>query len=133
MNQVVKVARIGKTALSLDPRDFIFHSSYNTFKIIVEGTKDAAIPQNSTSYEVVQAHGLEFTPLVTAFCNDDATQVYPCGGGSLYIYGAKSATTYTTKLVKIKSDATNIKFYFDSRAYGADKTVHIRYFCLEAI
>lgn len=133
MNQVVKVARIGKNALSLDPRDFIFHSSYNTFKIVLEGTKSVAIPQSQTAYEVTQAHGLEFTPLVTAFCNDDATQVYPCGGGSIYLAGAKVATTYTTKLVKIKTDATNIKFYFDTRAYGADKTVNIRYFCLEAI
>lgn len=132
MTQVVKVARIGKSALSLDPRDFIFHSEYNTFKIIKEDSKAAVIPQSQSSYIITQAHGLSFTPLVTAFVNDNG-DVYPANGGSIYLASTKLNTTYNTKLVKITTDATNIKFYFDSRAYGADRTVYIRYFCLEVI
>lgn len=132
MTQVVKVARIGKSALSLDQRDFIFHSEYNTFKIIKEDSIAAVIPQSQTGYIITQAHGLSFTPLVTAFVNDEG-DVYPVNGGSIYLAGPKLNTTYTTKLTKITTDATNIKFYFDSRSYGADRTVYIRYFCLEII
>lgn len=132
MSNAVRVAKIGKSAYSLDPRDFVLHTDYNTFKIMAEGVKDVTIPGSSSSYEVVQAHGLPFVPLVVAFVREGTeTGVYTVNGGNVYLYGVKTGITYSTKLVKVKADATNIKFYFDSTS--GDKTVHIKYFCIEAI
>jgi len=128
----VAVAKIGKNAFSNNPNDHIFHSFFNTFKIIKEATSDATIPGSSSNYAVTVAHGLDFIPLVMAKCNKDgATSVFPEGGGNILSYGVKAGVSYDLQLTKIISDATNIKFYFTSTS--GDKTVHIRYKCLETI
>ena len=56
MAYAVKVAKIRENVDSTDPNDFIFHSSYNTFKILAEGT---LLAQNINSYPktITLAHG----------------------------------------------------------------------------
>ena len=80
---------------------------------------------------VTQAHGLSL-PLVTAFVNQHGeSTAFSVYGGSVYLYGPKLGVTYSLKLVKLTTDATNIKAYFDSTS--GDKTAHIRFYCLEEI
>jgi len=49
MTYIMAASKTGKNVLTAtDPRDFIFHSSYNTFKIVAEGNGSFSIP-GSTS------------------------------------------------------------------------------------
>jgi hypothetical protein len=131
--QVVKVAKIGKNALSLDPNDFIFHSSYNSFKIILEGTKVVTLSASTNNQTFSQAHGLKFIPLVDAFAKrTGASQVFKPNATDVELWGAKLGMTGDVKFNYISSDATNINFNFDN-AKGSTVEVSIRYFCLERI
>jgi hypothetical protein len=132
MNQAVKVAKIGKNALSTDPNDFIFHSSYNTFKIILEGTKSVTLLASTNDQTFSQPHGLFFIPLVTAYAKESSTvfapNTYNCTG-----YGSKAGLFSSgVEFNYITADATNINFNFDNTNTGT-RAISIRYFCLEGI
>lgn len=132
-NPVVVISKIGYNIFDLNPNHQLFRSDLNGFKIIDEDTIDATIPGNTTDHVVTQAHGLPFTPLVTAKVRKEGeTQVFTCGGGNIYLYSTKLGMVYDIKLTKIVTDATNMKFYFTTLTSG-DKTVHIRYKSLESI
>lgn len=132
MTYVVAVAKIGKRADSTNPNDFIFHSSYNTFKIIVEGTKSVTHNGSPDTQVFTQAHGLKFTPLVSAFIKvSGESQVYPPNGYGVTAAGDKSLITNGIRFDYIEADATNI--YFSITNEGASKDISIRYFCLEVI
>jgi hypothetical protein len=48
MTYVVAASKSGKNVLTAtDPNDFIFHSSYNTFKIVEEDDGNFSIPANT--------------------------------------------------------------------------------------
>jgi hypothetical protein len=75
------VAKQGVNALTAtDPNDFIFHSDYNTFKILKEGSASPALP-DSAGIEVDYSFtlGLDFTPLVFGFCKFANGRVGPPG------------------------------------------------------
>jgi len=134
MNQTVKVAKIGKNALSTNPNDFIFHSSYNTFKIVVEGTKAVTLAASTNNQTFSQPHGLFFIPLVTAFAIESgedqvfAPNTFNCTG---YVAG-NGLDSSGVEFNYITSDATNINFNFDN-TNASTRSVSIRYFCLEGI
>jgi len=132
-NPVVVISKIGYNILDLNPNHQLFRSDLNGFKILKEETIDAVIPGNTTNNVVTQAHGLPFAPVTTAKVRKEGeTQVFTVNGGNIYIYGPKTGIIYDIKLTKIVTDATNIKFYFSTFTSG-DKTVHIRYKCLDSI
>jgi hypothetical protein len=65
MTQEIRVAKQGKSVYSTDPNDFIFHSAYNTFKILSEGLlTDQTVNANPKTFTV--AHGQSTTPSVYA-------------------------------------------------------------------
>lgn len=131
MTNVVAVAKIGKNATSSDPNDFIFHSSYNTFKIILEGIKSVSHNGSPETQTFTQAHGLSFIPLVSAFIQvDGETQAYPPNGSGVTAAGAKSITLNGVSFNYVESDATNIIF---SITTSSAKDINIKYYCLEAI
>ena len=134
MDQVVKVAKIGKNALSTDPLDFVFHSSYNTFKIILEDTKSATLSASTNNQSITVAHGLSFIPLVTAFAlQDGVTGVFLPNSDNINLWGAKLGWTSTgVRFNYVAADVTNIIFNFNN-TNATTKDVDIRYFALEKI
>lgn len=132
-DNVVAIARIGKSASSTDPNDFIFHSSYNTFKIVLEGTKNITLAAATNNQSFTQAHGLRFIPLVDAFAKrSSASQVFRPNGIDVENWFADVGWIGDVTFNFISADATNITFNF-SNANAGTIDVAIRYFCLEKV
>ncbi len=68
---IVAIAKAGINVLKSDnPNDFIFHSDYNTLKIIGKGTQDFTVTPGLAAYKI--AHNLEQIPFVEGFLKEDA-------------------------------------------------------------
>jgi hypothetical protein len=133
MTPIVAVAKIGKSAKSTDPNDFIFNSSYNTFKIILEDTKTITLSASTNDQSFTQVHGQSFIPLVTAFAKrSGVNQVFLPNGVDIETYGAKAGFSGDITFNYVSADNTNIIFNFDN-AKGSTVDVSIRYFVLEKI
>lgn len=135
MRQILAASKQGKNVLtSSDPNDFIFHSDYNTFKIIVQATKSITLAASTSNQSFTQAHGLSFIPLVTGFARvSGEDNVFMPNQEGIFAWNSVSGVIGNfVKFNYIKVDATNITFNFDN-ANGSTKSVSIRYFCLEAI
>ena len=131
MTQVIKVAKIGKSTNSTNPNDFIFHSEYNTFKIIAEGTKTVNHDGSPATQTFTQAHGLSFIPLVSAFIKVvGESLVYPPNSYGVVVASSKVLITNGVKFDYVETDATNITF---SITTSSNKNINIRYFLLEKI
>jgi len=125
MKQAVKVAKIGKNALTAtDPNDFIFHSSYNTFKIIDTGTVDFTIAASSTEEETL-AHGLFYIPLVNAFMSVDTNEEAICANENFDTIGYRDVF-----FISVSSDDTNITFKIINNNLSSIE-VHFRYYIFE--
>ena len=60
MTYIVAATKAGENVLTAtDPNDFIFHSSYNTFKIVAEGNDSFSIPANTVygDQSITHNHG----------------------------------------------------------------------------
>ena len=131
-DQVVKVAKIGKSVYSNDPNDFIFHSSYNTFKIVLEATKTGTLAATTNNQTISVAHGQPFIPLVAAFAKlDGENQVFLPNGLDVTLWGPKLGMTGDVTFNYISADNTNVYFNFDNTDVSIG--ISIRYFLLEAI
>ena len=123
--QVVKIAKIGKNAhTATDPNDFIFHSSYNTFKIIDTGIYSPTITASSTEIETLP-HGLFYTPMIHAFAK--AT------GQSKALLPNEKFTNVVTDIITfhyVEADATNLYFKITNHT-GSDLVVNIKYYIFE--
>src|SRR3990167_11514182 len=127
--RVSKATKNAKTAT--DPNDFIFHSDYNTFKILAEGNLDSQLI-NTHPKTITLAHGLAFTPNFFAFCEfPDGKTVTP---------NSNDFTTYSNGdagygRFDVEVDATNLYFMFDDTIVaGAGTTgyfVNIKYYIFE--
>lgn len=131
---VVKVAKIDKRADSTDPNDFIFHSSYNTFKIIAEATKAVTLAASTNNQSFSQAHGMKFfVPLVAAFAKrDGVNQVFLPNGVDIETFTTTTGFDGDIKFNYVEADYTNVIFNFDN-AKGITVGISIRYFLLEAV
>ena len=133
MTQVVKVAKIGKSADSTDPNDFIFHSDYNTFKIIIQGTTNITLLASTNNQSFTQKHNLDFIPLVSAFAKRSGTDyVFLPNGVGVDAYGAKAGALGDITFNYISTDNTNITFNFDNTKTNT-VNITIKYYILEAI
>lgn len=133
MTNVIALAKIGKHVFSVDPNDYIFHSSYNTFKIVLEGTKSVTLAASTNNQSFTQAHGLGFIPLVDAFAKrGGVAQVFKPNGVDIELWGLTIGFSGDIRFNYVKADATNITFNFNN-AKGTTVALDIRYFCLESI
>lgn len=134
MNQVVKVSKIGKSALSTDPNDFVFHSSYNTFKIVKEATYSFTIAANTTGEAYGENHGLNFIPMVTAFAKESGiSQVIAPNTVNVDLWGSKLGWTSTgLRFNSIRVDGESVAFLIDNTD-DASKDITVRYFCFESV
>jgi len=132
--QVVKVAKIGNSTDSLDPNDYIFHSSYNTFKIVLEGTKSVTLLASTTNQTFTQAHGFDtFIPLISAFAKRDAiNQVFLPNGVDIETYTAGAGFDGDIKFNYTATDSNNMIFNFDNNK-GTTIGVTIKYYLLERV
>ena len=130
--QVVKVAKKGKSAFSTDPNDFVFHSSYNTFKILKEGTKEITLSASTDNQTFTESHSLApFTiPIVTAFAKRDGVdQVFAPNGIDVELWSGGGGMSGDVTFNYVQADGDNIIFNFDNADAGTID-VTIRYFIL---
>lgn len=133
MTKVIKVAKIGESIESIDPNDYVFHSEYNTFKIVAQGQKQITLTASTNNQSFTEAHGLGFVPLISAFAKrDSASQVFLPNSTDVEIWGAKLGMSGDVKFNYVKADATNITFNFDN-AKGSTVAITIQYYCLEGV
>jgi len=132
---VFKVAKHGVNAeTATDPNDFIFHSDYNTFKIIREETKTVTLAASTDDQSFTEAHLQRFVPLVHAFAKQTGVaQVFLANSGNPDTWGPKAGLSTTGVTFNyVQADDTNITFNF-SNSNGTTKEVTIRYFVLEKV
>lgn len=131
--QVVKVAKKGKSAFSTNPNDFVFHSEYNTFKIIKEATKQVTLDASTADQSFLEPHLKSYIPIVTAFAQRDGiSQVFAPNSFDVESWSAKGGMSGYVKFNYVASTASNIIFNFDNDS-GSPRSVNIRYFLLEKI
>jgi len=115
MTQIIAVSKAGKNVLSItNPNDFIFHSEYNTLKIIAEPVVQKSVPAGGNAIYTLLAHGLSYTPLVEGFCKVDAESVVVCP------YEGMGSFPFLYFFDFIGSDATNIY----AKLYNGDSVAH---------
>ncbi len=79
MSQIVAVSKSGKNALTeSNPNNFIFHSSYNTFKIIASLSTTVNLGGGATTVFSI-SHNLDYIPSCYVFSRKNITNVYAPG------------------------------------------------------
>jgi len=124
MAQEIRVSKAGVNVLTAtDPNDFIFHSSYNTFKILAEGTLlNQSI--SATPTEITVSHGQNPSiPVVFGFIK------FP--DGRVYLPDSMQPSTGTSfkRDWRIYVDDTNIIFRVWEE--GGTYTCDIKYYVFE--
>lgn len=126
MSQYIRVTKAGIDALGTanEIGDYIFHSDYNTFKIISSGTTSGTIASSSTGTLNV-AHGLSFTPPVTGFIRDNnGTTVVGSSGSVPFLKGNFSlSSTY--------ADGTNVYFVIKNDGATNSGTFLAKFYAFE--
>jgi len=126
MSQVIKQARAGKNAeTATDPNDFIFHSDYNTLKIIASGLYEPTIPANTPSTEYKVAHNLEQIPFVIAFMREASLNEVVLANNF-----SPSSSSYL-EFSSINADYTDLIFKIANNHPTNGIVAHIRYLIFE--
>ena len=131
---IIAVAKRNHNVLTeTDINNYVFHSAYNTFKIIKTGVYTFPIGNNVGDVTKTLPHKLDFIPLVHGFAAEAGqNQAFPPNTENYTLASLKGGLFGTgLKFRSIAADATNIIFKFNNT--GPDKTVSVRYYCLEAI
>ena len=122
----IRVAKSGENANSTDPNDFIFHSAYNTFKILAEGTLlTQTVNANPKTFTL--AHGLEFVPTFYGFAKFPYGYIAPPNSMD-FTNQAFVSDGYGT--FSMEADDTNLYFIFTRP--GSNYNVDIKYYVFEA-
>jgi len=130
-----KVAKRGVNAqTATDPNDFVFHSDFNTFKIIVEATKNITLAASTNDQIFTEPHNQKFVPLMHAFAKESAlSQVFLPNSGNVDLWGSKVGISTSGVFFNfVQADSTNMIFSF-SNSNGTTKDVSVRYFVLEKV
>lgn len=118
----IRVAKEGRSAFSDNPNDFIFHSRYNTFKILSQGILTAqAVTSDPTTFTVAHGRG----EVVTAY----AFAKFP--DGYVALPREIPRTGELERYFQLEVDDTNLYFVFYKGA-TANYNVDIKYFVFEA-
>ena len=121
MSKQIRVARGGKNALtSTDPNDFIFHSEYNTFKIIEEGSEEfvmGATGEEEESVSIETTHSNLFAFVFIKFAD-----------GRVAGPGTKAAGA-NFWFTRAEVDGANILFSYVNLTGGNYTATFKYYFC----
>jgi hypothetical protein len=137
---ITSVSKSDKNALvETDPNSFIFHSKYNSLKVVRTGVVDVVVPHNVDSYIVSEIHNLGFAPIVTAFYKETKRELisnsyvdveYCVSAGTTNRVWVQSVETHFNLLKSVSADSTNVIFTL-SNLTNFDIYIPIRYFCLD--
>lgn len=121
----LKVAKSGVDAKqSNSPNDFIFHSDYNTFKIVASDIVTDTL--NFETKTITVAHGLSYIPLVYAFLKADTNDEAISDRYMFLVTGIYN----NISLDLVSTDDTNI--YFTVKQFNAqDVDIYIKYYLFE--
>lgn len=126
MTSAIKVAKSGVNALTAtDPNDFIFHSDYNTLKILATGLYEPSIPADSAIADYTVAHNQDTAPMVMAFMREASLDQVVFTNN--YTDNINAHLTFEG----VKTDGTNIIFRLSNNDPANAITAHIRYFIFE--
>lgn len=118
MSNQLRIAKLGENALtSTDPRDFVFHSGYNTLNILNEATHAPTLATNGSEGFANKAHGMGFTPFTIGFCKFSNSRVAPPGTR------ASNANFWFTNL---RVNASNVRFGYYNNS-GSNYTPTFKY------
>lgn len=128
MSIKLAVAKAGQNVLTAsDPNDFIYHSDFNTFKIIGNDTVDFTIPANSNAVYTVD-HGLQIVPLTMAFLRQDTKDaVVSQNNFIMEVLGL----SYYLALDAVGADYTQLRFTISNQDPTDSHVAHIRYWLFE--
>jgi hypothetical protein len=127
MSYKISVSKSGYSAFSTNPNNFIFHSDYNTFKIISSNSFSFNIPYGGyQEYPTgVVNHNLNYIPFVIAFCKYN--------NGRVGLVGSLATEIFPTKTVSITNlgvDSSAIYFYTVNNT-NSNYPIVIRYYIFE--
>lgn len=121
MNQVIAVSKPGYNVLTeTDPNNFIFHSLYNTFKIITSGTYSANLGVSATESSLDIAHSQDFTPFVLCFIKFENSRVGVPGD---------KASDVDFWFTRLRVDATNLHIGYINDTGGNYNPVFKYFLC----
>lgn len=126
MSRKIIVSKQGINAgTATSPNDFIFHSDYNTFKIVSSGTISSSVTSDPTTITV--AHGQSKIPAVYAFAK------YPDGFVTMPNSYERAGTTpdIADRRWYVEADATNVNFVF-YKGGGANYSPIVNYYIFES-
>jgi hypothetical protein len=126
MTQVIAVSKSGKNVLTeTNPNNFIFHSLYNTFKIVGVLSASVNLVANTNNQNFNFNHNLPYIPSVYVFSRRS---------GSSYVY---TLGTFTSEyidgysIVEVSSDNTKVYISFDNFT-DSSFTVYLKIFLFES-
>ena len=132
MSKIIALAKLTKNVFSEEPNDFVMNSLYNTFKLILEGTKQITLAASTNNQSFSQPHGLGFVPLVDAFAiQSGADRVFKPNGIDVELWGAKLGMVGDVTFNYVQADKTNIYFNFNNAS--SQVVVDIRYICMDTL
>jgi hypothetical protein len=122
MSGVIKIVKSGGDISSTDPNDFIFHSDYNTLKILDTDLYEPTILANTPNgTEFTVAHGQDTAPMVMAFLREATDdKVIFCNNKGNWLF-----------FLAVKTDETNIIFKISNSHLTNNIVAHIRYYIFE--
>jgi hypothetical protein len=125
MTQIVAVSKAGENVLTAtDPNDFIFHSTYNTFKIVASGSLTSqTIDADPKTLSV--SHGQSSAPAVYAFVE------YADGYVATPNERERADTSPVERYWIVEVDNSNVYFIF-YKGSSANYSVNIKYYIFEA-
>ncbi len=134
MTEILAISKATKDVLTAtDPNDFLFHSGYNTFKILAEGTASSQTVDGHPKTFAL-AHGLPEAPTFYAFAEFPDGKVVSCSEHSI---------DFTTQpfvddgygQFTVEVDATYLYFIFNDTflaGFSGNYNVNIKYYIFEA-
>lgn len=130
MEQILAVSKTTKNVLTItDPNDFIFHSNYNTFKILAQGTNTGLVVDGDPKTFTI-AHNLGYAPNFYAFCKFPDGKVTLAGPLS-FPYDRDTRQFFLGPSFDPQVDSTNLSFVFTRP--GSNYTVSIRWYIFEVV
>ena len=110
MSYIMALSKLTKNVLTAsNPNDFIFHSGYNTFKIIAEPTYSPTLAVSVTETYTSVAHGQSFTPFIFCFIKFADNRIAGVGN---------KAATVDFRFTKLVINSTYILFYYINNTGG---------------
>jgi hypothetical protein len=124
MSSIVAMTKQGKDALTeTNPNNFIFHSDYNTFKVVSQGVVSSqTVDANPKIFTL--AHGQSGVPAVYAFAK------FPDGFVALPNEKERAGVDPVDRYWLVDIDSTNIRFNF-YKGSGSNYSVDISYYIFE--